>query len=84
MPIVAFVLGRRRTEITRVRLTQIAAASYVGLFGILLAQALRGQSVLTPDVVTITMLGVWAAATIAAVRATLSSRSVARIERLAF
>jgi hypothetical protein len=75
MPIAAFVLGRRRTEITRVRLTQIAAASYVGLFGILLAQALRGQSVLAPDVVTITMLGVWAAATIAAVRATLSTFS---------
>jgi hypothetical protein len=74
MPLVAFVIGRRRlTESTRVRLTQIAAASYVGLFGILLAQALRGQPVLAPDVITSTFLGVWAVATIAAARATVSS-----------
>ena len=34
LPIVALVLGRRRlTEIRRVRLTIVAAASYVGLFG---------------------------------------------------
>ena len=76
LPIAAFVLARRRlTETTRVRLTQIAAASYIGLFGILLAQALRGQSVLGPDLVTLTMLGVWAAATIAAARASLSYRT---------
>ena len=78
LPIVALVLGRRRlTEIARVRLTIVAAASYVGLFGILLAQALRGQSVLGPDLVTLSMLGVWAAATVAAARASLSYRTEA-------
>jgi hypothetical protein len=77
MPLVAFVIGRRRlAETTRVRLTQIAAASYVGLFGILLAQALRGQSVLAPDVITIAILGVWAVASLAAARATVSSLKV--------
>ena len=57
------------------RLTIVAAASYVGLFGILLSQALRGQSVLAPDLVTLTLLGVWAVATVAAARASLSYRT---------
>jgi len=75
LPVIAVVLGRRRLpESARVRLIKIAAGSYVGLFGILLAQALRGQSVLAPDVVTITMIGVWAAATLAAARAAVSYR----------
>ena len=40
-----------------------AAGSYVALFGILLWQALRGQSVLAPDALTIAALGGWAAVT---------------------
>jgi hypothetical protein len=51
---------------TRVRLTLSAAASYFALFGILLWQALRGQSVLAPDALTIATLGVWASITAAA------------------
>src|SRR5687768_6745315 len=47
LPIVAVVLSRRKaSDVLRVRVVKIAAASYSGLFGILLMQALRGQSVL--------------------------------------
>lgn len=66
LPFVALVLGRRRlSESTRVRLTLTAAASYFALFGILLWQALRGQSVLAPDALTIGVLGAWVAITAA-------------------
>jgi hypothetical protein len=59
-------LARREvSEVTRVRLTLTAAASYFGLFGILLWQALRGQSVLAPDALTMMTLGIWAAVTTA-------------------
>jgi hypothetical protein len=61
LPIVALLLSRRRLgDRVRVRLTVVAAASYLSLFGILLAQALRGQSVLAPDATTIALLAVWA------------------------
>ena len=67
LPIVAIVLGRRKVrDSLRVRLVTIAAASYAALFGILLTQALGGQSVLAPDVVTLTLLASWLLTTIAA------------------
>ncbi|HSF19415.1 MAG TPA: hypothetical protein VLK65_28085 [Vicinamibacteria bacterium] len=40
-----------------------AAASYVGLIAILMWQALRGQSIIAPDEVTLFALGVWLLAT---------------------
>jgi hypothetical protein len=74
LPIVALVLARRRvSDLMRVRLTITAAASYIALFGILLSQALRGQSVLAPDALTIALLAVWAFGT-AAVAAALAVR----------
>jgi len=67
LPLVVWGLPRRRLdESTRVRLTVTAAESYVALFGILLWQALRGQSVLAPDVLTMAVLGAWAALTVVA------------------
>ena len=67
LPLVALVIGRRKiAESRRVRLVQIAGASYVGLFGILLSQALRGQPVLAPDALTLALLAALAAATAAA------------------
>ena len=59
LPIVALILGRRLDELTRVRLTITAAGSYAALFGILLSQALRGQSVLAPDSTTLALLAAW-------------------------
>jgi hypothetical protein len=67
LPIVALVLARRRlSDAIRVRLVVIAAISYGALFGILLMQALRGQSLLMPDAVTLTLLASWLLTTIAA------------------
>jgi hypothetical protein len=64
LPIVAFVLSRRRlSDPVRVRLTLTAAASYAALFAVLLAQALRGQSLLAPDALTLTLAAIWAIAT---------------------
>ena len=67
LPIVAIVLARRKvSDALRVRLVTVAAASYAALFGILLTQALGGQSLLAPDVVTLTLLASWLLATVAA------------------
>jgi hypothetical protein len=68
MPIVALVLARRKVrDRVRVRLTWTAAFSYAALYGTVLAQALRGQSLLAPDAVTATLLAAWAVGTAAAV-----------------
>lgn len=74
LPLFAFALRRRElTESTRVRLVVVAAASQFSIFVILLWQALRGQSLIQPDGVTLaaliawtilTMAGVWRAAAI--------------------
>ena len=70
LPMVSLLLARRRiSDSLRVRLTIVAAASYVSLFAILLSQALRGQSVVAPDRLTVTLLGVWVVATGAAAAA---------------
>jgi hypothetical protein len=64
LPLLAFLLRRRRlSSSARVRLAFTAAGSYFALFGILLAQALRGQSVLHPDAFTMEAFGVWAVVT---------------------
>jgi hypothetical protein len=74
LPLVALIMRRRRvTDAVRVRLTLVAAASYAGVFAILLAQALRGQSVLAPDGTTLALFGAWivgtaVAAAVAALR----------------
>ena len=67
LPIIALLLRRRvASERTGVRLTTVAGASYATLFGILVWQALRGQSVLGPDAVTVAALTMWAIATVVA------------------
>ncbi len=67
LPLLAFVLARRRiSDGVRVRLTQTAGVSYIALFGILLLQALRGQSVMAPDAITLSLLGLWVVGTAAA------------------
>jgi hypothetical protein len=67
LPVIALGLARRRvSEVVRVRLTIVGAASYASLFGILLSQALRGQSVLAPDVVTLALVALWGVVTVAA------------------
>lgn len=64
LPIILLALGRRRPEAKLVRLIVIAAASYAGLFAVLLWQALRGQSIVNPDASMLTMLALWIALTV--------------------
>src|SRR5918994_135172 len=68
LPLLAFVFARRQWhEARRVRVVWALSASYVSLFALLLWQALRGQSVLAPDVTTAIAFGCWAALTLTAV-----------------
>ncbi len=55
--------------------SQTIAVSYALLLSILVWQALRGQSVIRPDSLTLTALGVWAVATMLAVTAASSQRN---------
>jgi hypothetical protein len=78
LPLVAMGLRRRRsTETARVRMVITAAASFAGLFSILLWQALRGQALVNPDATTIAALALWATAT--AVAAWIATSRHARI-----
>jgi hypothetical protein len=68
LPLLAFVFVRRqRHAARRVRVVWTLSASYVSLFALLLWQAMRGQSVLTPDITTAIAFGLWAALTLLAV-----------------
>jgi hypothetical protein len=71
LPFLAILLRRRRT-IEAVRLTLIGAGSYASLFATLLWQALRGQSLVHPDGVTLLVLIAWAILTGLAVRRALA------------
>jgi hypothetical protein len=69
LPLIALGLRRRAwSDRVRQRLTLTAAVSYAGLFVLLLSQALRGQSVLAPDGVTLALLASWVTLTIIAAR----------------
>ena len=57
-----FCMVRRRS----VALVWSCAGSYVALFGILLWQALRGQSILRPDGTTLWAVGIWLVAAVLA------------------
>ena len=61
LALVGLALGRwRRPESVRVRAVLAASASYALLFAVLLWEAMRGQSVAAPDVVSTVALGAWA------------------------
>jgi energy-converting hydrogenase Eha subunit F len=67
LALAALALRRwRRPEAARVRATLAVAASYAALFGLLLWQALRGQSLAAPDAAAFASLAIWAAATFGA------------------
>jgi hypothetical protein len=66
LPLLWLALRRRRgSETKRARLIQTAAGSYAALFVILLWQAMRGESIVAPGAVTIGVLAIWAALTLA-------------------
>jgi hypothetical protein len=69
MPLIALgltVLRRRIGPDARLSLVRVAGVSYAGLTAILVWQALRGQSMVAPDVATMAAMGAWAAATVIA------------------
>jgi hypothetical protein len=67
LPLLGWFLWRRRVDDgRRARLLVIAGASYAGLFLILVMQALRGEALVGPGALTLSMLLVWAALTGAA------------------
>jgi hypothetical protein len=63
IPLLGMFAARRRHETRRVRLVLAISASYGSLFVLLLWQALRGQSVIAPDAMTIGTLAAWATLT---------------------
>lgn len=68
LAVVALLVRRwRRHEHVRVRAVLVASASHALLFAVLLGAALRGQSIVAPDPVTIALLGAWATATAVAI-----------------
>ena len=77
LPLIALGLRRRRwNESVRQRLTLTAAGSYAGLFALLLSQALRGQSLASPDVVTLALVVVWAGLTAVGARLSFNDTAI--------
>jgi hypothetical protein len=67
-PLVALFLARRGwSETRRVRTVCAFSASYLAMFALLLWQALRGQSVVAPDAVTISALAAWTVVSVFAI-----------------
>src|SRR5262245_7717939 len=67
LPLFGWLMLRRRSnqaDRRQTRLAFAATASYLGFIGILTWQALRGQSVIEPDSMTLLALGVWLTTTI--------------------
>ena len=62
LPLLAWWIGRRRIageERTQVKLIFAIAASYLALFGLILWQAFRGQSIVQPDSLSLAGFTVW-------------------------
>ena len=65
LALIAVGLRRRLwPQAVRVKAMTAASASYGALFLLLLLQALRGQSVASPDITTLSLLTFWAAASV--------------------
>jgi hypothetical protein len=58
LPILAIALPRVLSEADRLRTVVVAGATYAAVTAIALWQALRGQSVIHPDAITVTAIGV--------------------------
>jgi hypothetical protein len=82
LPILAMLLIRfaaRLDERTKVRLLRVAGFAYIGMTLILTWQALRGQSVVRPDALTLSVAGMLVAVTATATIAVLGRRERAEL-----
>lgn len=80
LPLLALAIRRRHLpDVVSIRLVTVATASYASLFGILLWQALRAQSITRPDLATLTVLAAWA--TLTAVGAWVAATRQRRLAR---
>jgi hypothetical protein len=80
LPLVAWWISRRRvaSERTQRNLIFVAATSYLALFGLILWQAFRAQSIAQPDGLTLESFAVWMVGTAIAV-VVISSKRVTHI-----
>jgi hypothetical protein len=84
LPLIGLALGRRAwRESRRIRVILAVSAGYIGLFMLLVWQALRGQSVLRPDTTTLMGLMIWALITAAGVWMACSS-ATSRISTVSY
>ena len=74
LPAIAWLIGPLGSAVRRRRAIFVAAAAYLALFGILLAQALIGQPALAPQGMTVVALATWFAALIAGSAFVLAAR----------
>jgi hypothetical protein len=77
LPLLALLLPAGWTDGRRARVVCVGAVSYAGLFGILLWQALGGESVAVPAPATLAALSLWAAASVSAAWLAATSRRAA-------
>ena len=85
LPLLALLFAARGwPEPRRIRIVWAISASYVSLFGLLLWQALRGQSVVAPDAATLTAMAVWAVLTVSAVAVAGARRESARVHAIVY
>jgi hypothetical protein len=85
LPLLILVAARRGSpEPSRVHLIFVIAASYFALFVILLWQALRGQSLVHPDTVTLGAMTAWAIATIVSAWAITSRQQAVRSRAMVY
>ena len=74
LAIVAVVMRRwRQPEAVRVRAILVVAASYASLYFLLLWEAMRGKSIVAPDVIALASIAIWAAVTVVLLAWTLAS-----------
>ena len=65
LAIVAVVMRRwRQPEAVRVKAILVVAASYASLYLLLLWEAMRGKSIVAPDVIALASIAMWAAVTV--------------------
>jgi hypothetical protein len=75
LPILAWWLARRRVAGQR-NIVFTAAASYLALFGLVLWQAFRGQSIIQPDLLTIESFALWLGLTAVTVAVLITRKEV--------